>query len=147
MVQSPLSVGVAGGCLDDVRPWPGRDGDQKGGEVARRERRCSSRDSVFMQMLLLWEEGKGSQAELAPRAPGCVHQGCCSLRAKHLRSTRDVSQGQEHVVYRSAFQHSHLPTGTWAPGLSSLPGLGHPTAGSDHLADPSRSRRCLKVLQ
>lgn len=51
-----LGVGVVGPCLDDVwtRAWEGwRWGDQKGRELGRRERVCSSKDPVFMQMLLL----------------------------------------------------------------------------------------------
>lgn len=61
---------MVGSCFDYVwaTAWKGWGlGEQKGSEVERRESLCSSKDPVFMQMLLLAqrEKGKGCQAELA----------------------------------------------------------------------------------
>lgn len=66
-------------------PLPGRDRDKVnrmgGGE---REKMCSSKDPVFMQMLLLTqrEKGKGYQAELARQSQQAVRasQSCSSSK-------------------------------------------------------------------
>lgn len=75
---------MVGSCSDDVwaAAWEGWGlCEQKGRKVESRKRMCSSKDPVFMQILLLTqrEKGKGHQAELARQSHRAAHPRVAAL--------------------------------------------------------------------
>lgn len=78
--------------------WEGwRQGEQKGGE-AERSRGCSSKDPVFMQMLLSTKRKKGRAARQSWQTRAMVGSPCCSPETQGWGNTSGVLQGQAHSM-------------------------------------------------
>lgn len=139
-------------------PLPGRDRDKVnrmgGGE---REKMCSSKDPVFMQMLLLTqrEKGKGYQAELARQSQQAVRasQSCSSSEGWMFEKHRwRVTGPRTHNLWALVWTAVTLPTQTWALGPEQavwVPGsqdTGHLTAGSYCcFSRPLKAQECFRT--